>query len=565
METPSFHPKCIPVEIQNVSELSRRDFIYERQDEEHKIDISEDFLKSIHDQITRDGRAQITRDRRAHSDNCTIHRVPPEIRSTHEMAYTPMAVCIGPFFYSERTDIKLRQMQDYKWTCVRKLMPNDEYSGSLKACLAALKNLEPTVRASYSDEIYMSSDDLAQMMLLDGCFILHLLLKYSERGRKSTGEDAMEVIGRRWIWNLVTYDLLLLENQIPFIVIVHLFALHKNNYLLRILDNPRNLDEPRKYLVDYGLELFSSMHPHRADNSFNVSYHVVRHLLHLFYLSISNYVGSTSTNYVDSTSTIYVDSTGIVYRPFSSVSKIAGIPWKSSLVRSGKETLQPARHPRNILSSEVGPLKEQHRKHKCFGLKKGSPRDGPSEETPHWIPSAKELQDAGVKFRKSKKARSILDIKFSNGVMEIPPLEVHDYSNSMFRNLIAFEQCYPHVSCKITVYAAFMDNLLNTPEDSRLLHLSGILTNRMTADQDAAHFFSHLCSQVHYAADETYLRELCKDVNKYQQLRWHKWRAALVRDYFSSPWVIISFLAAIFLLLLTAGQTIYTIYPFYHK
>ncbi|XP_072974560.1 UPF0481 protein At3g47200-like [Typha angustifolia] len=480
-------PEHIPPEIENASELLRGDFIYKKQDEEHKIDISEHFLKSVHDQVSSH--------RKVHTIPCTIYRVPPEIRSTHPEAYTPKAVCIGPFFYSERNGINLRQMQDYKWTCVSKLIPNDNSSRSLQVCLAEMKKLDKRIRASYSDEINMknlSSDELAEMMLLDGCFILHLLLKHSEGAEISTteviDEDGMQVIGRCWIWNLVTYDLLLLENQIPFFVILHLFVLIKNNYRPCNLDDPQNLDKPGKDLVACSLRLFSSIHPHRADASFSDRYRQVHHLLHLFDLSIPQ----------------------------------CAQPTKSS-------------------------------------------RDGTLEEIHHWIPSAKELQDAGVEFKKRKNASSFLDIKFRKGAMEIPPLEVHDYSNSLFRNLIAFEQCYPDTPCQITVYAAFMDCLLNTPEDTRLLHLSGILTNRMTTDQDAAHFFSRLCNQVHYATDNSYLRDLCVEVNKYQGLRRHKWRAALVRDYFSSPWVIISFLAAIFLLLLTAGQTFYTIYPFYHK
>ncbi|XP_072991615.1 UPF0481 protein At3g47200-like [Typha latifolia] len=499
-------PRQNPPEIEHAGnlfkdrkiELRGYDFTDEDQDEEHIIDISEHFLNSFRDQVRRH--------RRVLDIPSTIYRVPPEIRSTHAKAYTPMAVRIGPFFYSRRNSKELKQMQNYKWTCVRKLMHNDNYSRSLKSCFAAIKNLEPTIRASYSDESTMStfsSDKLAEMMLLDGCFILHVLLKHYEEAEirrteaieeaeisrtEAIDEDDMQVIGRCWIWNLVTYDLLLLENQIPFIVIVHLFVLYKNNYMLCILDEPQNLDEPRKYLVECALGLFRDIHPHRADASFSDRYRQVHHLLHLFYLSIP-------------------------------------------------QCAQPTK------SSRVDTL----------------------EEIQHWVPSAKELQDAGVKFKKRKNASSFLDVKFQKGVMEIPPLEVHDYSNSLFRNLIAFEQCYPDTPCQITVYAAFMDCLLNTPEDTRLLHLSGILTNRMTSDQDAAHFFSRLCNQVHYPTDNSYLRDLCVEVNKYQRSRWHKWRAILVRNHFSNPWLIISSFAAIFLLLLTAGQTFYTIYPFYHK
>ncbi|XP_072972937.1 UPF0481 protein At3g47200-like [Typha angustifolia] len=452
----------------------------ERQAEEHKIGMSELFLNSVHDKVRRD---------RVRDLRCTIYRVPPEIRSTLPEAYTPMAVCIGPFFYSERNGTKLRQMQDYKWTCMRKLMPNDEYSGWLKVGLVLMKILEPTIRASYSDEIKMSSDDLAEMLLLDGCFILHLLLKHSEGAEISrtdpTDEDGMQVIGRIWIWNLVRYDLLLLENQIPFVVIIHLYILLINNNY-----GPEDFNGAGSHLVACGRRLFSSIHPSGADASFSAECDpIVCHLLHLFYLSIPQYAQPTRYRY------------------------------RSALL----------------------------------------------EEAPHGIPSAEELQDAGVKLKKRKNAISFLDIKFRKGVMEIPPLEVHDYSNSLFRNLIAFEQCHPGTNFQITVYAAFMDCLLNTPKDSRLLHLSGIINNRMTADQDAAHFFRRICSQVHYSSDRSYLRDLCADVNKYKLSRRHKWRAALVRDYFSSPWVIISFLAAIFLLLLTAGQTFYTIYPFYHK
>ncbi|XP_072972924.1 UPF0481 protein At3g47200-like [Typha angustifolia] len=394
-----------------------------------------------------------------------------------------MAVCIGPFFYSERTSTRLKQMQDYKWTCVERLMPDNNTRRWIQACLAAMKNLEPTIRASYSDEINMSSDDLAEMMLLDGCFILTLLMKYSEGRRKTAKEDAMEVIGRCWIWNLVRYDLLLLENQIPFDVIIHLCILLNYNY------GPENLDEVGNLLVACGRRLFSRIHPGRADASVSAKYDLVHHLLHLFYLSIP-------------------------------------------------QCARPTKSPRNALL----------------------------EEKPHWLPSAMELQDAGVKFKKRTNASSFLDIKFRKGVMEIPPLEVHDYSNSLFRNLIAFEQCYPDTGCQITVYAAFMDCLLNTPEDARLLHLSGVLTNRMTAHQDAAHFFSRLCSQVHYASDNSsYLRDLCVRVNKYQQSTWHKWRAVLVRNYFSNPWLAISLVAGVLLLLLTSAQTFFTIYPFYHK
>ncbi|XP_073109336.1 UPF0481 protein At3g47200-like isoform X2 [Elaeis guineensis] len=172
----------------------------------------------------------------------------------------------------------------------------------------------------------------------------------------------------------------------------------------------------------------------------------------------------------------------------------------------------------------------------------------------YWIPSAKELKMAGMKFQKRKKEGgflSFLDVKFSDGVMEIPQLEVHDYSISLFRNFIAFEQCYADTQCHVTVYAAFMDFLIRTAEDVRLLYLNDILINSMTVDKDATYFFSHICNEVHYALDTNYLRKLFSDVNEYHDSKWPRLRAYLSRQIKGSPWGYVSMNVAAVGLLLT--------------
>ncbi|XP_031248445.1 UPF0481 protein At3g47200-like, partial [Pistacia vera] len=51
---------------------------------------------------------------------------------------------------------------------------------------------------------------------------------------------------------------------------------------------------------------------------------------------------------------------------------------------------------------------------------------------------ATELKEAGIKFRKGKED-SLFAIKFKNGVMEIPRLEIRGETESIFRNLIVYE------------------------------------------------------------------------------------------------------------------------------
>lgn len=54
------------------------------------------------------------------------------------------------------------------------------------------------------------------MLLLDGCFLLELFLKYCF---PSWTPNKDQLFTNRWIFNAVLGDVLLLENQIPFFVL----------------------------------------------------------------------------------------------------------------------------------------------------------------------------------------------------------------------------------------------------------------------------------------------------------------------------------------------------------
>ncbi|KAI3961348.1 hypothetical protein MKX01_007062 [Papaver californicum] len=176
------------------------------------------------------------------------------------------------------------------------------------------------------------------------------------------------------------------------------------------------------------------------------------------------------------------------------------------------------------------------------------------------IPSVTELKRGGVKFTKSSTNGSFLDIKFKDGVMEIPPIIVQDQTDTLLRNLIASEQCCDGHVTYMTSYAFFMDSLINTGEDVGVLRKQGIMTNYLGDDEYVADLFNKLCCEVTLA--NFYYSELCDQVNTYYKTRRHVWRATLKRDYFNSPWAIVSFVGAIILLVLTFIQTLIAILSF---
>ncbi|XP_059451415.1 UPF0481 protein At3g47200-like [Corylus avellana] len=169
------------------------------------------------------------------------------------------------------------------------------------------------------------------------------------------------------------------------------------------------------------------------------------------------------------------------------------------------------------------------------------------------LPSATSLAEAGIKFKKGT-SKTVLEVKFNDGILEIPSFEIHEITETVFRNLISYEQCLPNSDDRITSYAILLDSLINTAKDIDILYESEIIDNWLNPE-DAAQLFNKLyldtCVAYHY-------NDLCTQVNSYCRRRWPRWRAVLAHNYFNTPWAFISTLAAFILLLLTLLQTVYT-------
>lgn len=142
----------------------------------------------------------------------------------------------------------------------------------------------------------------------------------------------------------------------------------------------------------------------------------------------------------------------------------------------------------------------------------------------------------------------------------MPKLTILELTEPLFRNLIAFEQCYHGRSPKITSYALLMDNLIGSSKDIDFLCEKKIVDNWLNSE-DAAQFFNKLYSDTF--VKQFYYGELCAEVNGYYKITWHKWLEKLKRHYLSNPWKVTSVVAAFILLFLTLLQTTFTIRQYY--
>ncbi|KAK6914243.1 Protein of unknown function DUF247, plant [Dillenia turbinata] len=182
------------------------------------------------------------------------------------------------------------------------------------------------------------------------------------------------------------------------------------------------------------------------------------------------------------------------------------------------------------------------------------------------IDCSTELQEKGVKF-KAANGRSLLDIKFENGVIEVPPLIVNNYTETIFQNLIAYERHCPEGNPKyVSDYIAVMDCLINSTKDVELLCKHGIIQNWLSDDQAITSIFNRPADNFIAFGNECIYAGLFDSVNEYClhpgtqfKAQWAKWMANLMDNYFNSPWALISLLAANILLALTVAQTVYTV------
>ncbi|XP_057500640.1 UPF0481 protein At3g47200-like [Actinidia eriantha] len=370
----------------------------------------------------------------------------------------------------------------------------------IKMYLDSIKEVEEKARDCYEGKITLSSNEFVEMMVLDGCFVLELFRGATE-GFKRLGYNRNDpVFAMRGSMHSIQRDMIMLENQLPLFV------------LDRILGLQYGQPEQRGMVAKLAVRFFDPLMP--TDEPLSKS--------DMNKLEFS--LGQATT-----------------FDPFSDQGGLHCLDvFRRSLLRTG-----PKPEPR-------------------IWIKRWShARRVADKRRQQLIHCVTELSDSGIKFKKRKTDR-FWDVKFKNGILRIPRLLIHDGTKSLFLNLISFEQCHLDSSNDITSYVIFMDNLINSPADVAYLHQQGIIEHWLGSDAEVAELFNRLCEEVVFDFNDSYLSRLSEQVNQYCNYRWNAWRASLKHTYFNNPWAIISFVAAVVLLLLTLAQTFYGVYGYYN-
>ncbi|XP_062024413.1 UPF0481 protein At3g47200-like [Rosa rugosa] len=430
-----------------------------------------------------------------------IFRVPQVLRRQNRKVYQPDVIAIGPLH--DRSSKQFQHMENVKRWYLHRIL-NSGRNISLKMLIEAILKVEKRARDSYAEPLdHINQNDFVEMMIMDGCFLVQLFRKayYNMHDRNDP------------IYSMK----------------------HNSEYASTITDE--------------------------SDHELGISHDLVFNLNCPFqYLCHDLLLLENQLPW-------------FVIKCLYSILVADKYPVKfslKSLVLSVFSSLPVLRHPQIYrFQCEMDQRKILHildliRTSLIYEFKDYDD-DQFSSCLPdkQLMPCATTLAQAGVQF--SNMDYSIMNITFRDKVFIIPQIAIGESTESLFRNLIAFEQCYPGHSHMVTSYVVFMDQLIASSKDMDFLSEKRIIANWRGSD-DSFQFFNKLhegtslkkfhyhgiCAKVNeYYAKDKWLNTIMREFSTVEKLK---------RDYLSNPWKVISVIAASILLSLTVVQTVYTVY-----
>ncbi|KAJ6341435.1 hypothetical protein OIU78_009580 [Salix suchowensis] len=402
-------------------------------------------------------------------DRRSIYKIPASVTAQNETAYMPQTVSFGPYHYDES---HLKPMEEHKQRALtyylkRAGKPLQAVVQSLNGEIQVLRDSYDMLDGSWKDD----KKKFLQLMILDGCFMLEIIrlaTVHSSLDDYAANDPVFSSHGRLYVAPYIRRDMLLLENQLPMLVLYKLASLER---------------EPQ------GEEAVSML------------------VLNFCY-------------------------------PNKSVSKMDKCLHVLDLYRKSLLPEDPARKMRRP------------------GVKSGLQNDENDI-----VRSATELNEAGIQFKKAR-TKSLRDISFRGGVLELPVIVVDDATKATFLNLIAFERLHVDSGKEVTSYVSFMQTLIANERDVALLHLRGIIQNAIGSDTAVCELFNSLPKDMAMEPNSS-LEAVQMQVNAYSQKPWNEWRANLVHTYFRNPWAILALIAVLIFFALACARTVYSIIPYY--
>ncbi|KAF3338889.1 hypothetical protein FCM35_KLT16360 [Carex littledalei] len=517
-------------------------------------------------------------------------RAPLHMRYSRESYFEPKFVSIGPLYYGKQKEQKV--IEKAKEECISyyvSKLPTSTSNLNINDLVKQINvaEMKDQIHGWYGKSIVLPEDDnLFQMLVTDSCFIIRIILAFS-REEESLFSPGVDI-------KTVRFDLLLMENQIPFFILKKVYKFLRDPKMLSPVPDSENspsisnsqghkatscvccvfqsspqghttrmcclpisfnknniLDPEQGHLTQSTLSVEHSQSQTQTQSR--------RHLLQ----STTQQSQSHSPHESSPEQTTNLDEFLKELKPFI----WCNMPWQFN--KDAKFTEEP-KHLLDLYwkwcipspsNSQV--INATNQIHDVGVHETWVETHLRRSNAPRRIKSAFVLErSAGVNFHK-KEHKDGFSVTFRNGILKIPHLQLDPNHATLLANLVAFEEFKPSKKRFLTSYVLLLDGLISTRKDVELLEQHGVITNKLSSTQKASAYFNDIGNVCSVDYEDHYCKNQFDALNSYYHSNWKRQLAKLRHKYFNSPWAFISFFAGVLLLSLSAIQTGYSIARYY--
>ncbi|KAK1609080.1 hypothetical protein QYE76_032753 [Lolium multiflorum] len=491
-----------------------------------------------------------------------VFDVPKLLRATRPEAYAPQHFAIGPYHYQRP---ELRDMERYKLAAAKraeKLFAGDRRFDDLVQKFAGMQEM---IRAPYHRFLELNEQTLAWMMAIDTCFLLNFLESYHV-------EEATDMVSSATNWiNVMVRDAMMLENQIP----LFLFA---GALQLRQASEEAAADAMRAVLDRFIREVCPIKTTALALAG-DVAKHA--HLLELLY----HFLIPASAVFAEDAAELpplvpeellsmdaleqQVPDYDKVKQACMQVSSLDVAPVrfiKKNLISKPMSLASslPGRIMRKVpLLSTLTPMlgklmSSTDMEARLKGVNMGSIINSPLVQE-IMIPSVTQLAGCGVRFAPAPEGMAGIAFDAATATLTLPVIRLDGNTEVILRNLVAYETAAVRGPLVMARYTELMNGIIDTAKDVKILRECGIIFNGMKSDKEAADMWNGMCRAVR-PSKVPLMDGVIREVNAHRNRRAAVKARRLLKRYVFRSWRILTLLAAVVLLLMTALQTFCSVY-----
>ncbi|XP_022850349.1 putative UPF0481 protein At3g02645 isoform X2 [Olea europaea var. sylvestris] len=520
----------------------------------------------------------------------SIFNVPKPLLLSDPDSYIPQEVAIGPYHCFRP---ELYNMEKYKLAAAQRNqreIPNKK----LEYLVDQYLKFEFKIRAYYLKPINYSGETLAWMMLVDASFLFEFLQVYAVgKGKVPTNVPSrmshlIELAANKAANNAIFKDILKVENQIPLFVLRELLEFQfpslelADQWLLSMLLGLSKDLSPFKMVQEFPkIQLMDCAH--LLDFAYRVIVPKLEEQSHDHHRTEIEEDGESKEGEKDSfTGELDGESkegekdsfTGepsyvrrLVNEVWNILSKLGKEPvqWIKSVIFS-KILIVLVKLPWTIISKVPvlymlkQPLEQVFSASHNEGEKKeneDSDSNGNTEKPPLIeeikIPSVIDLFEVGVCFMPTNEGIQSINFDVKTATLYLPIISVDVNSEIVLRNMVAYEACRASRPMVLTRYTELMNGIIDTEKDASFLRERGIIINSLKSDKEVADLWNGMSKSIRLTK-VSFIDQVIVDVNKYYSGMWKVKCGKFMNKYIYGSWQILTFLAAIMMLLLMCLQ-----------